>query len=66
MNEIPISFEEEYPEEAEILSKLIEEGEVGNLFSENEPIKREFPKIGRNDPCPCNSGKKYKKCCFSA
>ena len=21
------------------------------------------PKIGRNDPCPCNSGKKYKKCC---
>jgi len=22
------------------------------------------PKIGRNDPCPCGSGKKYKKCCF--
>ena len=21
--------------------------------------------IGRNDPCPCGSGKKYKKCCFS-
>ena len=21
-------------------------------------------KIGRNDPCPCNSGKKYKKCCL--
>ena len=21
------------------------------------------PKIGRNDPCPCGSGKKYKKCC---
>ncbi|MDR0942113.1 MAG: SEC-C domain-containing protein [Holosporales bacterium] len=21
-------------------------------------------KIGRNDPCPCGSGKKYKKCCF--
>jgi SEC-C motif-containing protein len=24
---------------------------------------RKGPKIGRNDPCPCNSGKKYKKCC---
>ncbi len=22
-------------------------------------------RIGRNDPCPCGSGKKYKKCCFS-
>ncbi|MBR0197574.1 MAG: YchJ family protein [Kiritimatiellae bacterium] len=34
----------------------------GNLVGE-EPIKREEPKIGRNDPCPCGSGKKYKKCC---
>jgi preprotein translocase subunit SecA len=25
--------------------------------------KRETPKVGRNDPCPCGSGKKYKKCC---
>lgn len=24
---------------------------------------RNGPKIGRNDPCPCGSGKKYKKCC---
>ncbi len=23
------------------------------------------PKVGRNDPCPCGSGKKYKKCCLS-
>ena len=28
-----------------------------------EPIKRKTPKVGRNDPCPCGSGKKYKKCC---
>ena len=27
-----------------------------------QPIKREFPKVGRNDPCPCGSGKKYKQC----
>ena len=28
-----------------------------------QPIRREQPKIGRNDPCPCGSGRKYKKCC---
>ena len=28
-----------------------------------ETLVREEPKIGRNDPCPCGSGKKYKKCC---
>jgi uncharacterized protein YecA (UPF0149 family) len=27
-----------------------------------EPIKRKVAKVGRNDPCPCGSGKKYKKC----
>jgi preprotein translocase subunit SecA len=27
-----------------------------------EPIRRDRPKVGRNDPCPCGSGKKYKKC----
>lgn len=26
-------------------------------------VVRQSPKVGRNDPCPCNSGKKYKKCC---
>ncbi len=28
--------------------------------------RREGPKVGRNDPCPCGSGKKYKKCCGRA
>ncbi len=27
------------------------------------PIKHAEHKVGRNDPCPCGSGKKYKKCC---
>ena len=27
-----------------------------------KPVVREGPKIGRNEPCPCGSGKKYKKC----
>jgi uncharacterized protein YecA (UPF0149 family) len=28
-------------------------------------VRRDGPKIGRNDPCPCGSGRKYKKCCLS-
>lgn len=29
-----------------------------------EPIVNSEPKVGRNDPCPCGSGRKYKKCCL--
>ena len=29
-----------------------------------EPKRRQTPKVGRNDPCPCGSGKKFKKCCM--
>ena len=28
-----------------------------------QPMVRDTPKVGRNDPCPCGSGKKYKQCC---
>jgi SEC-C motif domain protein len=31
-----------------------------------QPIVRAEPKVGRNDPCPCGSGKKHKKCCGAA
>lgn len=30
------------------------------------PVKRNEPRVGRNDPCPCGSGKKYKRCHGSA
>lgn len=33
-------------------------------YSLPETFVREAPKVGRNDPCPCGSGKKYKKCCL--
>lgn len=29
-----------------------------------QPMMREAPKVGRNDPCPCGSGRKYKHCCL--
>ena len=30
--------------------------------AKKKPVKRELKKVGRNDPCPCGSGKKYKNC----
>ena len=33
-------------------------------FAVTETFVRETPRVGRNDPCPCGSGKKYKKCCL--
>jgi preprotein translocase subunit SecA len=39
-----------------------------NRYSDDnvkQPARKES-KVGRNDPCPCNSGKKYKKCCGRA
>jgi len=29
-----------------------------------EPIRNRQQRVGRNDPCPCGSGKKYKQCCM--
>ncbi|GAI23128.1 unnamed protein product, partial [marine sediment metagenome] len=47
--------------------------EMSGLFGEDTPLIKDMPieqlddaifkKVGRNDPCPCGSGKKYKKCC---
>ena len=37
-----------------------------NTVSEESHKKEgiDYSKVGRNDPCPCGSGKKYKKCCM--
>lgn len=34
--------------------------------SYGQPVKNPFKDVGRNDPCPCGSGRKYKKCCLNA
>ena len=47
----PSAFAQAQPREAE-----------GGAGSEVQTIRREGKKVGRNDPCPCGSGKKYKKC----
>lgn len=43
----------------------LSEGEAptGPAAGDGRPVRREGPKVGRNDPCPCGSGKKYKQCC---
>jgi len=38
-------------------------GEFPPPSSSRAPVRRDTPKVGRNDECPCGSGKKYKKCC---
>lgn len=54
-------FHVEDPEKVEKkrMSKNIKEG----ASDKQQTVKRQAPKVGRNDPCPCGSGKKYKNCC---
>ena len=54
----------------EPLTQIVE-GPDGQLYEvpvemeapKQQPVRKTEPKVGRNDPCPCGSGKKYKKCC---
>ncbi len=39
-------------------------GEGETAEEDDQTFQRELPKVGRNDPCPCGSGKKYKSCCL--
>jgi uncharacterized protein YchJ len=39
--------------------------QMHNFAQKPETYRRSEPKIGRNDPCPCGSGKKYKLCCLN-
>jgi preprotein translocase subunit SecA len=44
----------------------IDEGPEPSMETLLQPVRRDAPKVGRNDPCPCGSGKKYKNCCGRA
>ena len=52
-------YYEKYPQE-----KVRAQGTVIN-DGMDQPYVRGSKKIGRNDPCPCGSGKKYKQCCMN-
>ena len=58
----PVTREEaEEMAEMEIKAKGIKNYTQGEKPKKKPIVKKQ--KIGRNDPCPCGSGKKYKKCC---
>lgn len=59
-------FDKDYNDEQEdeMFKRIFhDEYEENRIFSVNVPYRRENF-VGRNDPCPCGSGKKYKKCCL--
>jgi len=54
------------PEDIQRLQKPRNENLILSRSDDSQtrvPLKRTEEKIGRNDSCPCGSGKKYKKCC---
>jgi len=45
---------------------ILENGDGSELKLDLAPVRRDVPKVGRNEPCPCGSGKKFKNCCGRA
>ena len=65
-----VAWQQAYPQAQVLLKTRYEDIKAVGERSLNdaperliEPADRKAPKIGRNEPCPCGSGKKYKKCC---
>lgn len=62
------NFNQNHPisERIENELKAAKNSKTNNIFALNDgtPFVKTAPDIGRNDPCPCGSGKKYKKCCM--
>ena len=56
----PESVKFQAPAEGE---NVLETGAPVKPAAAARPVQSQQPKVGRNDPCPCGSGKKYKKCC---
>src|SRR5262249_7122756 len=69
------ALEEQQQRQAEARNLQFQHAEAGGLpagepepqaepqgAAQQMPVHREAPKVGRNDPCPCGSGKKYKHC----
>jgi yecA family protein len=58
-------IEDEKMEYADFDDEELTEEEEAEFLTQIDTFYRETPKIGRNDPCFCGSGKKYKKCCLN-
>src|SRR5437762_545154 len=51
------------PQPVGAMAGVAGDGDGAGEVSIDLPIRRSIPKVGRNEPCPCGSGKKYKNCC---
>lgn len=63
-----ISMSEEAEKKNENMQAALENDRIAQLkamMAARKQKVREYPKISRNDKCPCGSGKKYKNCCLS-
>ncbi len=64
--ENPEAMSDKYPELYNILMKIFKQDTKSKLKSVIKSMFRpNGKKLGRNDPCPCGSGKKYKRCCLN-
>jgi hypothetical protein len=52
-----------HPGHRKIRSKLHDDPSFRPAFPKQPTVRREGPKVGPNEPCPCGSGKKFKRCC---
>ncbi|WP_419664012.1 SEC-C metal-binding domain-containing protein [Desulfosarcina variabilis] len=64
-----IDAEKEQPEKDQFLSQadvlaMLPKKRPPVVIASGQTMRRPVEKVGRNDPCPCGSGKKYKKCCI--
>ena len=50
------------PDDSRTVAGAINRAPTSENATRPQPVRRDQPKVGRNDPCPCGSGKKYKKC----
>jgi len=76
MYEVAYDTENQFKELLTLVMNLSSDSRkwINSGFTPNELLKhnadniiklnKEKKKVGRNDPCPCGSGKKYKKCCM--
>lgn len=54
---------QEQPKREQVATPSQESRGSDGSLDDHKPARRSITKVGRNDPCPCGSGKKYKKCC---
>ncbi|MBD3611546.1 MAG: preprotein translocase subunit SecA [Hydrogenovibrio crunogenus] len=63
IEERPQELEANHPAAKGISDAMNNAASDSETDSSDATYRRETPKVGRNDPCPCGSGKKYKQCC---